>query len=132
MFLSNSQFKKWRIIYIHTLSKNIYSDEIIHRAYVIAHIRLELNSFSSFTSPGELYRNFLLFLPWLPCHFYLVVITTTTINCHDLWLYFFSSHFSVFFSHNFSHQRLRISQPPKSIQDQHPNLSYSHQTLCIS
>ena len=35
------------------------------------------NSFSSFTFPGAPYRIFLPFLPWLPCHFYLVVITTT-------------------------------------------------------
>ena len=31
-------------------------------------------SFSSFTSPGAPYRIFHLFLPRLPCHFYLVVI----------------------------------------------------------
>ena len=31
-------------------------------------------SFSSFTFTGTPYRIFLLFLPWLPCHFYLVVI----------------------------------------------------------
>ena len=37
-----------------------------------------LISFPSFTFPGTPYRIFLLFLPWLPCHFYLVVITTTT------------------------------------------------------
>ena len=32
-------------------------------------------SFSSFTFPGALYRISVLFLPWLPCHFYLVAIT---------------------------------------------------------
>ena len=31
-------------------------------------------SFSCFSFPGASYRIFLLFLPWLPCHFYLVVI----------------------------------------------------------
>ena len=31
-------------------------------------------SFSSFTFPGALDRIFFRFLPWLPCHFYLVVI----------------------------------------------------------
>ena len=31
-------------------------------------------SFSSFTFPGAPYWIFLLFIPWLPCHFYLVVI----------------------------------------------------------
>ena len=31
-------------------------------------------SFSSFTFPGASYRIFLLFLPWLPCHFYFVGI----------------------------------------------------------
>ena len=35
-------------------------------------------SFSSFTFPGAPYQIFLLFHPWLPCHFYLVVITSTT------------------------------------------------------
>ena len=35
-------------------------------------------SFSSLTFPGAPYQIFLLCLPWLPCHFYLVVITTTT------------------------------------------------------
>ena len=30
-------------------------------------------SFSSFTFPCTSYRIFLLFLPWLPCHFYLVI-----------------------------------------------------------
>ena len=31
-------------------------------------------SFSSFIFPDATYRIFLLFLPWLPCHLYLVVI----------------------------------------------------------
>ena len=31
-------------------------------------------SFSSFTFPGAPYRIFLLFFPWLPCHFYLLII----------------------------------------------------------
>ena len=30
-------------------------------------------SFSCFTFPGAPYRIFLLFHPWLPCHFYLVI-----------------------------------------------------------
>ena len=36
------------------------------------------NYSSSFTFPGEPYRIFLLILPWLPSHFYLFVISTTT------------------------------------------------------
>ena len=39
-----------------------------------------LISFSSFTLPGAPYRIFLLFFPWLPCHFYPVVITATNNN----------------------------------------------------
>ena len=34
-------------------------------------------SYSSFTFPGAPHKIFFLFLPWLPCHFYLVIITTT-------------------------------------------------------
>ena len=33
-----------------------------------------LISFSSFSFLSTLYRISLLFLPWLPCHFYIVVI----------------------------------------------------------
>ena len=36
-----------------------------------------LISFSCFTFPDISYRIFLLFLPWLPCHFYLVITTAT-------------------------------------------------------
>ena len=34
--------------------------------------------FSSFTFSGAPYQIFLLFLPWLPCHFYLVITTATS------------------------------------------------------
>ena len=41
---------------------------------VLSSLYPSLISFSSFTFPGAPYRIFLLFLPWLPCQFYLVVI----------------------------------------------------------
>ena len=41
---------------------------------VLSSLYPSLISFSYFTFPGVPYRIFLLFLPWLPCHFYLVVI----------------------------------------------------------
>ena len=41
---------------------------------VLSFLYPSLISFSSTTFPGTPYRIFLRFLPWLPCHFYLVVI----------------------------------------------------------
>ena len=41
---------------------------------VLSSLYASLISFSSFTFPGASYQIFLLFLPWLPCHFYLIVI----------------------------------------------------------
>ena len=38
-------------------------------------------SFSSFTFPGTAYRILLPFLPWLPCHFYLVIIEQQQAYC---------------------------------------------------
>ena len=42
-------------------------------------------SFSYFTFPGAPYRIFLLFLPWIPCHFYLVVIEQQQQGCSPDW-----------------------------------------------
>ena len=45
---------------------------------VLSSLYLSLISFSYFTFPGAPYRIFLLLLPWLSCHFYLVGITITS------------------------------------------------------
>ena len=43
-------------------------------------------SFSCFTSPGAAYWIFLPFLPWLPCHFYLVVIAQQQLSIRNRFL----------------------------------------------
>ena len=48
---------------------------LAERGRIAAHATVKI---SSFTFPGAPYLIFLLFIPWLPCNFYLVVITTTT------------------------------------------------------
>ena len=53
-----------------------------------------LISFSSFTFPGAPYRIFLPFLLWLPCYFYLIVVTEqlqlvfTSCLCHIMVVLF--------------------------------------------
>jgi len=56
-------------------------------------------SFSSFTFPGALYRIFLLFLPWLPCHFYFVVIEQQQRHLYEYFYlcYLFVSTFLFFY-----------------------------------
>ena len=44
------------------------------QVHVLSSLNPSLISFSSFTFPGAPYQICLLFLAWLPCHFYLVVI----------------------------------------------------------
>ena len=50
------------------LQTQIQADPVLSSLYP------SLISFSYFTFPGAPYRIFPLFLPWLPCHIYLVVI----------------------------------------------------------
>ena len=50
----------------------------IQAVSVLSSLYPSLIFFSSFTFAGAPYRIFLLFLIWLPCHFYLIAITTTT------------------------------------------------------
>ena len=47
-----------------------------------SHFTFSYNSFSSFTFPAAPYRIFLLFLSWLPCHFYLWCHRTTNDMCN--------------------------------------------------
>ena len=66
---------------ISTLQTQIQAVPVISSLYPF------LISFSSFTFLSTPYRNFLLFFPWVPYHFYLFVITTrryVTILPHSL------------------------------------------------
>ena len=47
--------------------------------------------FSSFTFPDAPYRIFLLFLPWIPCYFYLVVIEQQLKWENPIMLFYFIS-----------------------------------------
>ena len=47
---------------------------------ILSPLYLSLILFSSLTFPGASYRIFLLFLLWLPCHFYLAITTTTNLG----------------------------------------------------
>ena len=53
-------------------------------SFFLSSLYPSLISFSSFTFPGAPYRIFLLFLPWIPCHFHLVVITTKTTSFFNI------------------------------------------------
>ena len=57
---------------------------------VLSSLFSSLISFSSFTFPDAPYQIFLLFLPWFPCHFNLVITTATTSwsqICWPSWVY---------------------------------------------
>ena len=55
------------------------------------------SSISFFTFPDAPYRIFLLFLPWLSCHFYLVVIEQQKQMYIDLSYKYFHDLFGIFF-----------------------------------
>ena len=80
------------IIYLRYMSYFMCEAMVTHLTsklkYKVVLVFFSCISFSSFTFPGALYRIFLLFLPWLPCHFYLVVITTTTKTYMSFFFWF--------------------------------------------
>ena len=88
--ISPNKNERYSLVLSVPSEKGIFFNIFKYSGFLQNLYRIIFNYISFFTFPSAPYRIFFLLLPWLPCHFYLVVIEQQQEGLHSLkWISIF-------------------------------------------